>query len=69
MELKGSYDVGTRARRTTEAYTILSRIARAKLKGNMESVIKHSKKVRTVKAVQYNDPSFKKLSYVRYADD
>jgi len=42
---------------------------KGKKEGNMEVVLKLAKEKRKISYVDFNDPSYKYISYVRYADD
>lgn len=68
-QIKTEFDVGVKSKASTEANLYHSRIYRAKLKGDLDLVLKLSKEARMFPASNFSDPSFKKLSYVRYADD
>nr|ATI20532.1 group II intron reverse transcriptase/maturase [Juglanconis juglandina] len=63
------FNRGTKSRPSTFANTNHSRIYRAKRKGDMELVRKLSIEGWKHPWANFSDPSFKKLSYVRYADD
>jgi len=68
-ELKRRFDLGKKSRPTLEANRYHSRIARAKRNGDMQLVKSLSKEASKYPSSKFNDSSFKKLSYVRYADD
>lgn len=66
-QLKLEYDLGTRAKRTQEFENTRYRLRKAKAKGEMDTVKKLAVKLR--KSTNLEDPDFKRLNYVRYADD
>jgi len=67
--LKKEFDIGSKSKLSSEAILFHSRINRAKKKGDMELVKKLAKEARKYPSAQFEDPGFKKLSYIRYADD
>lgn len=68
-QLKRDFDKGTRSRPTSATNVLHSKIYRAKKKGDLELVRKLSKEARKIPATNFRDSNFKRLSYVRYADD
>jgi retron-type reverse transcriptase len=68
-KLKADFDIGLKSKTSPVANVSHSRISRAKKKGDMALVNKLAKKARLSPSINFNDPSFKKISYVRYADD
>ena len=68
-ELKEEFDRGSKSKISTVANVYHSKISRAKLKGDMELVLKLTKESRKFPSANFEDSSFKKLAYVRYADD
>jgi group II intron reverse transcriptase/maturase len=68
-KLKADFDIGLKSKTSPVANVFHSRISRAKKKGDMALVNKLAKKARLSPSINFNDPSFKKISYVRYADD
>jgi retron-type reverse transcriptase len=68
-KLKAEFDVGNKSKPSTKANTLHVKIARVKKKGDMALVEKLSKEYRLMHYSNFYDPSFKKISYVRYADD
>jgi hypothetical protein len=68
-ELKGEFDKGQKSRASTKAVNYHSKISRAKKKGDLVLVKRLSKEARNFPATNFEDPKFKKLSYIRYADD
>jgi hypothetical protein len=67
--IKEEFDVGVKSKVSSIANNYHSKISRAKKKEDFDLVLKLSKEARKYPAVDLSDPSFKKLSYVRYADD
>lgn len=67
--LKAEFDVGKCSRRTAIATSLIGKIRYAKLKGNMEKVVTLTKERARHPAVDFSDPGFKQLAYIRYADD
>jgi hypothetical protein len=67
--LKRDFDRGTKSRISSEAHNLHSKISRAKAKGQMDRVRELAKLYKTIKSANFEDPSFKRLSYIRYADD
>lgn len=68
-KLKDKFDAGSKSKLTAYAHTYHSRISRAKKKGDMVLVKKLAKESKLLPSSDFSDPSFKKISYVRYADD
>lgn len=68
-ELKGEFNVGDRSKAPRRNRTINQYMIRAKRAGNMERVLELLKELRTLPGIDYHDPTYKRLSYVRYADD
>ena len=68
-EIKSNFDIGKKSKLSTKAATMHMRIVRAKKKGDLASVVKWAKARRRIPSANFSEPSFKKLSYVRYADD
>ena len=69
MEIKKNFDKGTKSKISSAANVYHSRISRAKKKGDMELVRKLSIESKKLPAMDFSHPGFKKISYVRYADD
>lgn len=69
QELQISFDKGNKSKISSLANNNHSRISRAKKKGDMALVKKLAKEGRIYPSADFSDPSFKKLSYVRYAGD
>lgn len=67
--LKEDFDKGTKSKISPEANALHSKISRAKAKGSMEVVRKLVKQYQHINNTDFKDGSFKKLAYVRYADD
>ena len=68
-ELKAEFDRGLKSGTSAIAANFHSKICRAKRKGDLILVKKLSKEARNFPATNFEDPNFKKLSYIRYADD
>jgi len=69
MTLKENFDTGTKSKVSPEANALHSKISRAKAKGLMDVVAKLVKQYQHIRSTNFEDESFKKLTYVRYADD
>jgi len=69
LELKEEFDVGNRSKAPRRSRAINQYIIRAKRVGDMERVKQLSKEYRTLPGIDYFDPTYKRLFYVRYADD
>lgn len=67
--LKSDFDKGTKSKPSTAANSIHSKMSRAKAKGDMELVLELYKKLTAIPFSDFRDSSFKKISYIRYADD
>lgn len=67
--LKEGFDKGKKSSLSREAGKFHMRIHRAKAKGDMLLVNKLAKEARKFPSANFEDPTFKKLSYIRYADD
>jgi len=68
QKLKENFDVGVRTPRNPEYHKLSTRLRRARIAGNVEKVKENQNKRETLFGL-YEDPSYKLLSYVRYADD
>ena len=68
-ELKEGFDKGKKSGVSAIAASYHSKISRAKKKGDLALVKKLSKEAKNFPATNFEDPKFKKLSYIRYADD
>lgn len=68
-ELKEGFDKGKKSGVSAIAASYHSKISRAKKKGDLVLVKKLSKEAKNFPATNFEDPKFKKLSYIRYADD
>lgn len=67
--LKKNFYKGTKSKASCEANTLHSKIYRAKKRGLMDLVKDLAKKYKLISNTNFEDPSFKRLSYIRYADD
>lgn len=68
-ELKASYDKGTRARINPVYKSLENKRQRANKAGDFQTGIQLLKQMQLVKSRLPNDPNFRRLYYVRYADD
>jgi hypothetical protein len=68
-ELKDLFDIGTRAANTTEYYRLRAALKRAKIRGDMIEVKHLFKEMQRRPVMDFSDPRYKRLFYVRYADD
>ena len=68
-ELKKQFDIGTLSPRSKIATSLMGKIRYAKLNGDMKKVKLLAKLKRQHPAVDFSNPSYKQLVYVRYADD
>jgi retron-type reverse transcriptase len=68
-KLKSSFDIGVKTKMSPEATRFHTKITQAKSKGDMKLVKELAKARRLVPSGDFKDQGFKKLSYVRYADD
>jgi len=68
-ELKSSFDIGTKIPRNPGYHRLSTAAKRARIKGNMENFVEISKVYRNLPYKIYDDSSFKRLHYCRYADD
>lgn len=69
LGLKENFDKGTKSKLSSIAVVYHMRIHRAKKKGDMVLVERLAKENRLFPSANFSDPEFKKISYVRYADD
>lgn len=67
--LKEKFDKGTKPQRNPKARNFEGRIARAKIRGDMELVHNLSIEARKFSSINFEDPNFRRLMYLRYADD
>jgi len=67
--LMPKYNRGKKRGRNPRYETIRNAIARAKRRGDREAVRKLRKRLRTQPSQDPQDPNFRRLRYVRYADD
>ncbi len=67
--LMPKYNRGKKRGRNPRYETIRNAIARAKRRGEREAVRKLRKRLRTQPSQDPQDPNFRRLRYVRYADD
>jgi retron-type reverse transcriptase len=69
QQLKISYDKGTKAARNPEYRKIEHLRGKATKIKDFDLATKHLKEMQKLKARLPNDPNFRRLNYVRYADD
>ena len=69
LSLKESFDVGKRARNTAAYENLRYRMKRAKKKEDYLELVRLYKESRKTSVMDYRDGNYKRLSYVRYADD
>ena len=69
VELKRKFDLGKESRESKESSRYHYLLTKAKKAGDMESVKKLAKEKLQIPWADHSDPRYKKLSYVRYADD
>jgi hypothetical protein len=69
LDLKKKFDKGTKSARTVECRWFEYHIWKARKDGDLERARKLTIERSLTPAMDYNDPNFKKLMYVRYADD
>jgi hypothetical protein len=68
-QMKTEFDLGTKSKASIEHNFYHNKMYRAKQKGDMALLLKLAKEAKKFPAMNISDPSFKRLSYVRYADD
>jgi len=68
-ELRVEFDKGNKPRRRFIARNFESKIRTAKAKGDMDSVRKLNIDARAYSLIDFEDPNFRRLTYLRYADD
>nr|YP_009327877.1 hypothetical protein [Epichloe festucae]APB96835.1 hypothetical protein [Epichloe festucae]APB96895.1 hypothetical protein [Epichloe hybrida] len=69
IRLKEDFDKGSKSKLSSIAGNYHSRISRAKKRNDMQLVRSLAKESRLYPSANFSDPNFKKISYVRYADD
>ncbi len=69
ISLKVGFDKGIRAKNTTEYNKLRCKIRTEKRKNNKEDMEKLYKLSQTFPVMDYHDPNYKRLNYVRYADE
>nr|QKQ12916.1 Cox3 [Sparassis crispa] len=67
--LIGKYNKGTKPRRNPTYRRIENQIARAKKNGNMKLALDLAKEYRTIDHTDFRDENFRRINYIRYADD
>lgn len=67
--LKKEFDKGKKSGLSPEAMKYHSRIHRAKKRGDMALAKRYATEAKKFPSANFEDPNFKKLTYVRYADD
>jgi retron-type reverse transcriptase len=68
-KLRNKFNKGKGNKRKAESNKLDYLMHKGKKEGNMEVVLKLAKEKRKISYVDFNDPSYKYISYVRYADD
>jgi hypothetical protein len=68
-KMKTDFDKGDKSKRSTISNLYHSRISRAKKKGDIDLVQKLAKQARLHPSANFADSNFKRIAYVRYADD
>jgi group II intron reverse transcriptase/maturase len=68
-ELKSNFDLGKESRESKESNRYHYLMTKAKNTGDMELLKKLAKKKLQIPWADHSDPRYKKLSYIRYADD
>lgn len=69
LSLKAEFDSGQRSKAPRRSRIINQYIQRAKKTGDMDRVRELVREYRGLPGIDYHDPLYKRLSYVRYADD
>ena len=69
QKLKSDFDRGTKPRRTKIYRSKEHELAKAKKSGDPDKIVKAAKELRSVPSTDFHDPGYRRLSYVRYADD
>lgn len=67
--LKANFDIGTKTKVSSEFNSMHYLMTKAKKANDLELLLKLAKMRRTRPYYNFEDPSFKKLIYVRYAED
>jgi hypothetical protein len=68
-KLKTEFDIGKTSKRSQYSLRLQTLLTKARKEGNMSEVLKLAKRIKAIPSSDFNDPGFKLLSYVRYADD
>lgn len=68
-EIKEEFNKGTKARLSAGAQRIHYQLHRAKSRGDMKEVARLAKQYQGVTSANFEDENFKRVVYVRYADD
>jgi len=69
MDLKAEFDLGTKAGRTKTFRTKENLLRKAKKSQDPKATRKAILEMRSVPAIDFHDPKYRRLVYVRYADD
>lgn len=67
--LTQSFDKGNKPKRNTQYNHIVYLIRKNLLGGNLDQIKPLIKELRKYPSIDFHDPSYKRLRYVRYADD
>lgn len=68
-ELKVNFDMGETPKQHKISFKLQSELTAARKKNNMTLVIELAKRIKNTPSTDFSDPGYRKLSYVRYADD
>jgi len=63
------YTRGVKRKANPEYVRLVNQAHREKRKGNMEEVMRLKKQFQKLSSKEHNDPDYRRLNYVRYADD
>ena len=69
LSIKENFDKGNRSPRSKKSRNIEYRIKKAKLTGDIALIKEIEKERNTIPGSDFNDPSYKNIAYVRYAND
>jgi group II intron reverse transcriptase/maturase len=68
-DLKRAFDRGTRAKNTKEAERLMRQLTAAQMADNVREAARLRKLVQSQPVMDYHDTSYRRLVYIRYADD
>jgi len=69
LKLKKDFDLGQKPGITEESKLLEQLFRKAKRQGDSQEMKKIMKERRKISYTDFRDPSYKRLSYIRYADD